>query len=331
MVDITFANPQWLYLLILILPIIAFYIFRQMNASASMQLSSLQGFQGSGVNIKAYLRHLLFVFRIIAIALLIVVMARPQSTNRWENVSTEGIDIMLCLDISQSMEAMDFKPNRLEAAKDVAIEFISGRSNDRMGLVVFGEESFTQCPITTDHAVLINLFKDINTKMLGNGTAIGLGLANSVTRLKDSKAVSKVIILLTDGENNSGEIDPITAAEIARTFGIRVYTVGVGTIGTAPFKVTDPFGRSQIVDQEVKIDEETLTEIAQMTDGAYFRATNNQKLAEIYAEIDKLEKSKIEVKEYSKKQEEYLFFALAAALLILLELILRNTYLRTVP
>jgi Ca-activated chloride channel homolog len=330
MVDITFANPLWLYLLILIIPIIVFYIFRQMNASASVQLSSLKGFQGVTNNLKTYLRHLLFIFRILAITLLIIVMARPQSTNRWENVSTEGIDIILSLDISSSMLAEDFKPNRISAAKDVAIEFVSGRPDDRMGLVVFSGESFTQCPLTTDHAVLINLFKDIKSGMIEDGTAIGLGLANAITRLKDSKAKSKVIILLTDGVNNQGEIDPITAAEIAKTFGIRVYTVGVGTMGTAPYPVQTPFG-VKYQDMEVKIDEEGLAQIAQMTDGKYFRATNNKKLAEIYTEIDQLEKSKIEVKEYSKKQEEYFLFALAAALFILLEVLLRNTYLRTVP
>jgi Ca-activated chloride channel homolog len=228
------------------------------------------------------------------------------------------------------MLAEDFKPNRISAAKDVAIEFVSGRPDDRMGLVVFSGESFTQCPLTTDHAVLINLFKDIKSGMIEDGTAIGLGLANAITRLKDSKAKSKVIILLTDGVNNQGEIDPITAAEIAKTFGIRVYTVGVGTMGTAPYPVQTPFG-VKYQDMEVKIDEEGLAQIAQMTDGKYFRATNNKKLAEIYTEIDQLEKSKIEVKEYSKKQEEYFLFALAAALFILLEVLLRNTYLRTVP
>lgn len=330
MVDITFANPKWLYLLVLILPIIAYYIFRQMNANASVQLSSLKGFKGATNNLKSYLRHLLFVFRILAITLLIIVLARPQSTNRWENQSTEGIDIILSLDISSSMLAEDFKPNRISAAKDVAVEFVSGRPDDRIGLVVFSGESFTQCPLTTDHAVLINLFKDIKSGMIEDGTAIGLGLANAVSRLKDSKAKSKVIILLTDGVNNQGEIDPLTAAEIAKTFGIRVYTIGVGTMGTAPYPVQTAFG-VQYQNMEVKIDEDVLTQIAQMTDGKYFRATNNQKLVEIYKEIDALEKSKIEVKQYSKKQEEYLFFALAAALLLLLEILLRNTYLRTVP
>jgi len=225
---------------------------------------------------------------------------------------------------------MDFQPNRLEAAKDVATQFISGRTNDKIGLVIFSGESFTQCPLTTDHATVINLFRNIESGMIEDGTAIGNGLATAVARLKESTAISKVVILLTDGENNRGEIAPVTAAELAKTFGIRVYTVGVGTIGTAPYPLQTPFG-VQVRDVEVKIDEATLQQIANTTDGKYFRATNNNKLAQIYQEIDKLEKSKIDVKEYSKKEEQYLKYALTGAFLLLAALFLKTTIFRNIP
>lgn len=277
-----------------------------------------------------YFRHLVFLFEVTAIAFFVVVLARPQSSRNWENITTEGIDIVVSLDISSSMLAQDFQPNRLEAAKNVAMEFISGREYDRMGLVVFAGEAFTQCPLTTDRAVLLNLFKDIESGMIEDGTAIGNGLATSVARLKESDAISRVVILLTDGENNSGEIAPVTAAEIAKTFGIRVYTVGVGSQGTAPYPVQTPYG-TQLRDMEVKIDEETLQEIAQITDGRYFRATNNTRLEEIYREIDQLEKSKIEVREFSRKSEEFLPFALAGILFLVMSLFLRNTIFRSIP
>jgi Ca-activated chloride channel family protein len=237
---------------------------------------------------------------------------------------------MIALDISGSMLAQDFKPNRLEASKDVAIEFISGRETDRMGLVVYSGESFTQCPLTTDHAVLINLFNDIESGMIEDGTAIGMGLANAVNRLKDSKAQSKVIILLTDGVNNRGAIAPLTAAEIAKSFGIRVYTIGVGTEGMAPVPVQTPYG-TRYQNAKVEIDEETLKQIADATDGSYFRATNNEKLREIYIEIDKLEKTKIDVKEYSKKEEEYMRFGLLATILFLFEILIRYLIFRNIP
>jgi Ca-activated chloride channel family protein len=264
------------------------------------------------------------------LSLLIAAMAKPQSSSSWHNQTIEGIDIVIALDISGSMLARDFQPNRLEAAKNVASEFIAGREYDRMGLVIFSAESFTQCPLTTDRAVLMNLFQNIESGMIEDGTAIGLGLANAVSRLKDSEAKSKVIILLTDGENNRGEIAPITAAEIAKTFGIRVYTIGVGSIGTAPYPVQTPFG-IQMRDVEVKIDEKTLQTIANLTDGQYFRATSNLKLAEIYKEIDKLEKSKIDNKELSSKTEEYKRYAMPALLLALFALFLQLTYLRKLP
>jgi Ca-activated chloride channel family protein len=259
-----------------------------------------------------------------------VALARPQSSNSWQNVTTEGIDIVIALDISTSMLARDFQPDRLEAAKEVATRFISGRPNDKIGLVVFAGESFTQCPLTTDHAVLINLFQDIHSNMIEDGTAIGNGLATSVARLKESTAKSRVIILLTDGENNRGAIAPVTAAEMAKTYGIRVYTVGVGTIGTAPYPVPTPFG-TQIREVEVKIDEKTLQEIADITEGSYFRATNNNKLVQIYEQIDKLEKSKIEVKEYSKKDEEFQRYAAMAVVILAAGLFLKLTVFRNIP
>ena len=325
-----FANPTYLYLLLLLIPMIGWYVWKMRRAQASMQIPSSHAFINKKGTLKVYLRHLPFVLRIIAIAVLIIVLARPQSTNSWQNVNTEGIDIMLVMDVSTSMEAQDFRPNRLEAAKDVAASFINGRPNDNIGLVVFAGESFTQCPLTTDHTVLLNLFKDIHCGMIEDRTAIGLGLANAVSRLNDSKAISKVIILLTDGENNTGEIAPITAAEIAATFGIRVYTIGVGTIGEAPHPIQTPLG-IQIRNIPVSIDEPALTQIAAITGGQYFRATNNTNLRGIYSEIDQMEKTKISVQEYSKKQEEYKYYALLVFGLLIMELLLRYTLLRRIP
>jgi Ca-activated chloride channel family protein len=325
-----FKNPDFLYLLLLLIPMAAWYIFRHKRNTASIQVSSTISLQKAPKTIKHYLRHLIFLLRMLAFALFILVLARPQSSSNWENVTTEGIDIVISLDISSSMLARDFSPDRLEAAKNVAMEFISGREYDRMGLVVFAGEAFTQCPLTTDRAVLLNLFKDIESGMIQDGTAIGNGLATAVARLKESDAISRVVILLTDGENNSGEIAPVTAAEIAKTFGIRVYTVGVGTVGTAPFPVQTPYG-VQLRDMEVKIDEETLQEIASITGGRYFRATSNTKLEEIYKEIDQLEKSKIEVREFSRKSEEFMPFALAGILLIVLSLFLNFVFFRSIP
>jgi len=325
-----FANPEFLWLMLVIVPIVAWYVLREKDSRATIMLSTLQGLKKAPTTWKVWGRHSLLVFRVLAIVALSLVLARPQSQNNWENRTTEGIDIVLSLDISSSMLAQDFKPNRLEAAKDIAIEFVTGRRDDRIGLVLFSGESFTQCPLTTDHAVLVNLFKDIKSGMIEDGTAIGMGLANAVARLKDSKAKSRVIIILTDGENNRGEISPTTAAEIAHTFGIRVYTIGIGTIGTAPYPFQTPFG-VQYQDIEVKIDEPQLKEIARVTDGKYFRATSNQKLKDIYKEIDKLEKTKIEVTEYSRRNEEYFWFAVAAVGFIFLEVLLKNTIFKIIP
>jgi Ca-activated chloride channel homolog len=328
--DYTFKNPDLLYLLLVLIPAVLWYILRNRKNSASIQVPGMAAFGKSLNTARHYLRHLPFLLEMAALILFIIVLARPQSTANWENVTTEGIDIVVGLDISTSMLAMDFTPNRLEAAKKVAMEFISGRQNDRMGLVVFAGEAFTQCPLTTDRAVLLNLFGDIKTGLIEDGTAIGNGLATAVARLKDSNALSRVVILLTDGENNRGEVAPLTAAEIAKTYGIRVYTVGVGTIGKAPYPVPTAFG-TQIQQMEVRIDEGMLKQIAQITDGKYFRATSNLKLAEIYKEIDRLEKSKIDVKEFSRRSEEFMPFALAGLVLLITALILKLTVFKNIP
>ena len=325
-----FANPEAFYLLLLIPAAIAWYWFKGSDSRAKLQLSDYTAFLVNRRSLKIYLYHLLFALKVIAFALMVTALARPQSTSSRQSVSVEGIDIVLAMDISGSMLAEDFRPNRLEAAKEVAIDFIQGRPGDRIGLVVFSGESFTQCPLTTDHAVLINLFDDIKSGMIEDGTAIGDGLATAVNRLKESTAVSKVIILLTDGENNRGFIDPLSAAEIAKVFGLRVYTIGVGSIGTAPYPVPTPFG-VQYQQMEVRIDEPLMNKIAGLTNGKYFRATNKQKLEEIYQEIDKLEKSKVDVTEFRKKKEEFKPFLVAAFLLLLLDFILGISVFRKYP
>ena len=330
MMEISFLNPGFLYLLFLLIPAIAWYVLKNKTNRAGMKISALEDLISVPHTYKYYLQHIIFGFRVLAVALLIIALARPQSVDKWEDISTEGIDIVMSLDISSSMLARDFKPDRLEASKELATEFISGRSDDRMGLVVFSGESFTQCPLTTDHAVVINMMRDIKTGIIEDGTAIGMGLATAINRLKDSKAKSKVIILMTDGVNNMGEIAPVTAAEIAQSFNIRVYTIGVGSRGMAPYPVQTPYGR-QYRSMKVEIDEEVLKDIAEITNGKYFRATDNDQLKQIYQEIDKLEKSKIDVKEFRKKSEEYLLFVIIAGVLLFIEVLVRNTLLRGLP
>lgn len=328
----TFNNPEYLWLLLLLVPMILWYIFKQYQSDASIQVSTTKPFSKIPRTRKHLLFHLVFALRCMAIFLLIIVIARPQSTNSYRKESTEGIDIMLALDISGTMLAEDLKPNRLEAAKDVAIKFIADRPNDNMGLVIFAGESFTQCPLTTDHAVLTNLVNSVKFGEMGidDGTAIGLGLARAVDRIKDSKAKSKVVILLTDGSNNSGDIAPLMAAEIAKKMGVRVYTIAVGKHGMAPYPFQTPMGiRYQNV--PVEIDEEVLQQIAQMTGGNYFRATDNATLSAIYAEIDQMEKTKLQVREYRKKQEEFFPYLLTVFFLLALEIIIRNTLLRRLP
>lgn len=330
--DYIYANPNVRYLLLLLIPLIAWYIYKQRNLNPCLTMSSVAPIEKMPQTALPYLRHLLFVLRVITISALIIALARPQTLSTWENVKTEGIDIVLAMDVSGSMLAKDFEPNRLEASKDVATNFVSGRKYDRIGLVVFSGESFTQCPITTDHAVVINMLRQVKTGMMEDGTAMGLGLANAVNRLKNSDAVSKVVILLTDGVNNKGNIPPLTAAEIAKKFNVKVYTIGVGSQGKAYSPVgIYPDGTYAFDYIKVEIDEEILKQIAEKTDGKYFRATDKNALKEVYKNIDKLEKSIIEVKEHSKKHEEFWIFVVIAGIALFLEILLRNTVLRTNP
>jgi Ca-activated chloride channel family protein len=333
----TFAQPQFFWLLLL-LPLLLFRYWRTETRSAStveyMRVSTTLGFTALPSSLatvwRVWGRHLLFVLRLAALTLGIIALARPQTSSRGQNVETEGIDIILAMDISGSMLAEDFRPNRIEAAKKVAMDFVDARVNDRIGLVIFSGESFTQCPLTTDHGIVKSLFAALRSGMVADGTAIGLGLSNAVSRLKDSPAKSKVIILLTDGVNNAGSVAPLTAAEIAKAFGIRVYTIGVGTRGFAPYPVQTPFG-IQYQNMEVQIDEDVMKQIADMTNGKYFRATSNAKLQEVYREIDQLEKTRISVTEFRRYSEEFFPFLLAAVVCFVLELVLRYTVFRSVP
>lgn len=330
-----FANIEYLFLLLLLIPYIVWYVMQHRKMEPSMRVSTTRMYFNAPKSWRVYLIHAPFLLRVVTFVMIVLVLARPQTTDNWQNTEIEGIDIMLAVDVSTSMLAEDLKPNRIEAAKDVAAEFINGRPNDNIGLTIFAGEAFTQCPLTVDHAVLLNLFRSVSCEMvqrgmIEDGTAIGMGLANAVSRLKDSKAKSKVVILLTDGVNNRGDISPLMAAEIARQFGIRVYTIGVGTNGTAPYPMPTYAG-VQYVQIPVEIDENVLTQIATATNGNYFRATSNSKLKEVYHEIDKLEKTKLSVKEFSKREEAYHVFAWVAFLCILIEIILRNTILKKIP
>jgi len=320
--NIVFENGWFLWFELLIPLLVAYYIWRRGRTHASVQLSTAGFFDRQQKTFRHYLRHILFALRLFVIGLVIIVIARPQNVDKWQSSTTEGIDIILALDISGSMLARDFTPDRLEASKNVATEFIAGRPYDRIGLTVFSGESFTQCPLTSDHAVLINLLREIKSGIIEDGTAIGVGLSTAINRIKDSDAISKVIILLTDGINNRGAIDPLTAAEIAKAFGIRVYTIGVGSMGYADYPVQTAFG-IQYQKMQVEIDEALLEKIAGMTGGTYFRATDNNSLQQVYGEIDKLEKSKIETREHSKREEVFMPWALAAAILLTVELLLR--------
>ena len=326
----TFHNPEYLFLLLALIPMIGWYVWEVRKSDASIQISSIKKMKDMPKTMRLRMRHLPFILRLLSIGMLVLAIARPQSSLNWRKESKEGIDIMMALDISGTMMAEDLRPSRLEAAKNVAIDFIQSRPNDNIGLVVFAAESFTQCPLTTDHAVLVNLFSGIRYGMIEDGTAIGLGLANAVSRIKESKAKSKVVILLTDGSNNRGDIAPVTAAEIAKTFGIRVYSIGVGSHGIVNVPVQTPFG-IRYEQMKSEFDEQTLKKIADITGGQYFRATNNAKLREVYQEIDKLEKTKINVQEFSNKSELYFIFALLAFLLLLTEVYLKNTWLKSMP
>ena len=330
-----FANKEYLFLLLLLIPYILWYLMYRKKTEPTMRMSDTNAYRFAPRSWKVTLMPLQLILRIAVFVLLILILARPQTRNSWNNKSVEGIDIMLAMDVSGSMLAEDLRPNRIEAAKEVAAEFIAGRPNDNIGLTIFAGEAFTQCPMTTDHASLLNLLQGVRTDMatsglIEDGTAIGMGLANAVSRLKDSKAKSKVVILLTDGSNNRGDISPMTAAEIAKSLGIRVYTIGVGTNKVAPYPMVVA-GGVQYVNIPVEIDSKTLSEIAAATDGDFYRATNNKELQNIYKEIDKLEKSKLSVKTYSKKYDAYQPFAMVAILLLLLEIFLRITIFRKLP
>jgi Ca-activated chloride channel family protein len=314
-----FADPKFFWLLLAVPFIGLIYIWALEKNHGKVRLSTLDRFAQKGLPFKAWFRHILFGLKLLGIALVIIALARPQDSKSWENRTAEGIDIMIALDVSTSMLAQDFKPNRIEASKEVAMNFINSRPDDRMGLVIYEGESFTQVPLTTDHTVLQRMFSEVKTGRLEGGTAIGMGLATSVSRLKDSEAKSKVVILLSDGENTAGAIHPTDAAKIAQQFGVRVYTIGVGSTGTARAPVAiDRSGRYIYDRVKVKIDESTLKEIAEETGGQYFRATNKKKLEAIYQEIDRLEKTRINVTEYSKKTEKFFPIALSGLGWILL-------------
>jgi len=317
-----FEYPYLLWLLAVPALLIARYLWLELKGKrVHLRVSALDAWKAGGRSIFELLRHLPFALRIAALSLLIVAIARPRSSTQVERVDTEGIDIIFAMDVSTSMLARDFTPDRLSAAKDIAIEFISQRPSDRMGIVVFAGESYTQCPLTTDRATLINLMKEVQTDLIEDGTAIGNGLATAVARMKDSDAKSRVVILLTDGVNNMGEIDPGTATEIAKTYGIRVYTIGVGANGQAPYPVQTPWG-IELRNIPVEIDEPLLKNIADGTGGRYFRATDNTKLSEIYAEIGRMEKTRTSVDSFPVYKDLFKNYALAALLCLLLELLL---------
>ncbi len=331
----TFANSEYFFLLLLLIPYLLWYILKNKRVDPALTMSDTTVYKYAPKSYKNHLLHVPFILRLLTFVMIVVVLARPQTSNSWKNTQVEGIDIMLVVDVSTSMLAEDLKPNRLEAAKNVAAEFIAGRPNDNIGLTIFAGEAFTQCPMTTDHAVLLNLFKGIKTDiaqkgMIADGTAVGMGIASAVSRLKDSKAKSKVVIMLTDGTNNAGDISPLTAAEIAKSFGIRVYTIGVGTNGMAPYPVPVA-GKVQYLNIPVEIDSKTLSAIADKTDGAFYRATDNKKLEEVYKQIDQLEKTKLNVKQYSKRYEACALFAWIAVAGLLLEMLLRMTILKKIP
>ncbi len=327
----TFANPHLLWLSAILFPIAAWYVYRTMKGGATIRIPTTDTFAGYSKTFKYYLRHLPFVMHCAVVTLLIAALARPQSTESGSSSKTQGIDIVLALDISGSMLARDFLPDRIAAAKEVAANFINDRRGDRIGLVVFAGESFTQSPLTTDKATLLNLLAQVKTGMIEDGTAIGNGLATSINRLRESDAKSKVIILLTDGVNNTGRIAPMTAAEIAKSLGIKVYTVGVGTRGEAPYPGRDMWGNTVMMNVPVEIDEQMLTDIAAMTGGQYFRATDKKSLQAIYDNINQLEKTTIDTSEYTIYNELYAAFALWALIILAAEFLLRALYLRQIP
>ena len=330
-----FANQEYLLLLLLLIPYIIWYLLYRKKSEPTIQMSDTFAYRYAPKSLRQRLVWLPALLRMITFVLIVFVLARPQTHDSWGKRTAEGIDIMLAMDVSTSMLAQDLKPNRIEAAKTVAAEFISGRPDDNIGLTIFAGEAFTQCPMTTDHTSLLTLLKDVRTDiaergLIEDGTAIGMGLANAVSRLKDSKTKSKVVILLTDGSNNMGDISPLTAAQIAKSMGIRVYTIAVGSKKVAPYPM-QVGGTIQYVNVRVDVDTKTLSEIAATAEGHFYRATNTAELKKIYQDIDKLEKTKMEVKKFSKHYEAYQPFAIAAILCLLLEILLRITWFRRIP
>ena len=318
-----FEYPGLLFLLIIPALLVARYIYLELSGRrAHLRVSSIKPWKSGGSSVLSVLRHAPFVLRTIALCLIIIAIARPRSSSKIDKIDTEGIDIVLAMDVSTSMLARDFKPDRISAAKDIAVEFIAQRPSDRMGIVVFAGEAYTQCPLTTDRATLINLMKEVETGLITDGTAIGNGLATAIARMSSSDAKSRVVILLTDGVNNTGEVAPMTAAEIAKTYGVRVYTIGVGANGMAPHPVMTPWG-PDLQQMEVEIDEPLLKDIAAQTGGRYFRATDNTKLSEIYSEINRMEKARTTVDSFPIYKELFSGYALAALACLLLELIIR--------
>lgn len=325
------AHPEYLWLFLIFIPLIGWYVWKHRDAYPAMAISTTSPYSKLPRSFKEYMLHGLFLLRLGAIGCLIIVLARPQTRDSWRTSSTEGTDIIIALDISSSMLARDFKPDRFEAAKDVAAKFVAGRETDNIGVVIFAGESFTAVPMTTDRSVLANYIHEIKMGMLEDGTAIGDGLATSINRIKDGKAKSKSIILITDGTNNTGNVAPLTAAEIARKFDIKVYTIGVGKNGMAPMPQQNYYGGIDYVNMPVVIDEATLQSIAKTTGGKYFRATSNTVLKEIFSEIDQLEKTQMDVRHFSHTEDNYMMWAWLAIGLFLLEILLRHTYLRTIP
>ncbi|MCH5330273.1 MAG: VWA domain-containing protein [Alistipes sp.] len=326
-----FAHSHILWALTITAPMTAYYVWQTLKGGAALDISTVEGLRRAPRTLRQYMRHLPFVLRCAAVTLAVIALARPQSAEHNTRTDAEGIDIVMAIDVSTSMLARDFAPDRITAAKEVAAQFVAARPADRIGLVVFAGESLTQSPLTTDKATLQTLLGRIRSGVIEDGTAIGNGLATSINRLRESEAKSKVIILLTDGVNNRGQISPLTAAQIAAEYGIRVYTIGVGKRGKAPYPVTDMFGNTTVMQLDVVIDEEVLQKIADQTGGKYFRATDKHKLAEIYAEIDSLEKSKVEISQYTLLHEEFLPFLLAAIVLLLLEFTVNSLVLNRLP
>ncbi len=330
--DIQFAEKHWFWLFLLLPLMITWYLFKLKSFEGELNYASFSLLQGIKSSFKAKLRHVLFVLRLMAVSLLILALARPQSRSSWKDTKTEGIDIVISLDVSLSMLAKDFKPNRLASAKEVITDFIDARPNDKIGLVIFGGEAFTQCPLTTDHKIIKNMLPEIKAGSLDQGTAIGLGLANGVARIKDSQAKSKVVILVSDGVNNVGEIAPLTAAEIAKTFGVRVYCVGIGSKGKALQPVAMyPNGELEYDYVDVDIDDATMTQISKMTGGQYFRATDKESLEKTYKEIDKLEKSIISEQSFTNKAEHFLPLAIGALVCLVIEFLLKRFVFKTIP